>query len=301
MQYQHSGRFTLSGILLGLAVGTAGGSVLAYAYGAGLILIPEVHLAAFATIAFGGLVGAATGFGLVRGHVRNKQIALGVGAVTSVLALYLSWAVWISAVYLRFAGEKINWTKLAQHPTAVWELMQWINQSGTWTMDNGKAATKGWELWTIWGLEAALVIGLGMFFAFGMVRKHPFCETCGQWCRRTLRFFLAPVQDVHQLKLRLESNDLQSLAGLGPGPKIGDRITVDLESCNTCGHFHTLDVVQTLTQRRKYGRPQVTSQTIVHQMLLGPSEAQLLRELAEKSGQTQKPSNGKVQSAAAAK
>lgn len=301
MEYQHSERFTFGGVLLGFIAGVMGGAVVAYAYGAGLSLIPEVHLAAFATIAFGALVGVATGFGLVRGYVRNKQVTLGVAAVTSMLALYVSWAVWIAAIYQRTEGRQISWIKLSRHPYAVWQLMKWINQFGTWTFDNSKTATTGWQLWVVWGLEAALVIATAMFVAVAVVRQHPFCETCDQWCRRTVRFFLAPVQDFRPLKSRLESKDVQSLAAVGPGPKYGDHIIVDLESCETCQQFHTLTVTQVLTQRRKLGHPQVNSQKIVRQMLIGPSEAQTVRQLAEQIALAPKPSTAKARGNAAGK
>jgi hypothetical protein len=281
MYYQHSGRFTARGVSLGLVVGAGGGAVVAYAYGAGLMLIPELHLAVFATMAFGALVGAATGFGLVLGRVRNKKVALAAAGLTSLVALYLNWAVWIPAVLMRTSDRKISWMKLAQHPSAVWYLMKWINGFGTWTLHNGKTPTNGWQLWIVWGLEAATVIALGMVVAAALVQRRPFCETCGHWCRRTARFFLAPIQDVRPLQLRLEAKDLASLEALGAGPKHGNHIIVILESCETCGQFHTLNVVQVLT-RRNLGHSQVTTQKIVQHLLIGPAEAETIRQLSEK-------------------
>jgi heme exporter protein D len=299
MNYQLSGRYTIGGAALGLAAGAIGGSVVAYAYGAWVNLIPEVHLAAFASIAFGALVGVSTGFGLVWGRVRNKMVALATGAMSASLALYLSWAVWIQSVLARSEGQTVNWMKLAQHPGAMWYLMKLINQYGTWTLDNSKTATTGWELSIVWILEAASVIGLAMLVAPSIMQRHPFCETCGQWCRRTARFFLAPVADVRPVKLRLESNDMQSLEAPGPGPKIGDRIIVDLESCETCGLFHMLNVVQMLTHRRKFGHPQVTSQKIVSHLILGPGEAQTIRHLSEKMARIPKLAPEKARGATA--
>lgn len=282
MYYQHSGRFTLGGVVLGLAVGTAGAFVSAYAYSFGLIHIPEAHLAAFATMAFGALVGVAAGYGLIWGHVRNKAAACAVGAVSATLGLYVSWAMWIEAVLDREGGKEIAWMNLAQHPNGLWSMVKLVNRYGTWTFDNSKTPTTGWQLWIVWVIEAALVIAIGTAVTIFVQRLHPYCETCGQWCRRAARLFLAPVADVPQLKAQVEAKNLQFLEGLGLGSKTGDHVQVELESCNTCGQFHTLSVGQVIVRKKKFGQPHVTSQKLVRQMIVGVGEAQTIRQLAEK-------------------
>jgi hypothetical protein len=265
-----------------MTVGIAGAFVSAYAYSFGLLHIPEAHLAAFATMAFGALAGAAAGFGLVWGHVRNKTAALAVGAISSAVALYLSWAMWIEAVLERDADNGITWARLARHPRGVWYMMKLINRYGTWTFDNGKTPTTGWQLWVVWAIEAALVIGIGIAVTIFVQRLHPYCETCGQWCRRTARLYLAPVADVLQLKGQVEAKNLQALEGLGPGSKRGDHTHIELDSCSTCGQFHTLSVGQVTVRRKKFGQPQVASQKLVRQMIVGAEEAQRIRQLSEK-------------------
>jgi hypothetical protein len=298
MYYQHSGRFSIGGLVVGLVIGAAAGFLLAYAYGNGLILIPEAHLAAFATLAFGGFVGAATGYGLVWGQVRNTRLTVAVAAVTSTVALYLSWAIWIAAALKRGGGKPISWAKLTQHPAAIWSLMKWINHYGTWSLDNGSATT-GWSLWLIWALEAVLVVGLAVAAGVAILRQRPFCETCGRWCPQSVKLFLAPLPDVQPLKLQLETGDLRSLESLGPGQKAGDHLIVCLHGCDHCNQFHTLTVTQVSIRRRKFGNPNVSSKVIVRQLIVGPGEAQTLRQLSEKIAQAPKPSSEKARGAAA--
>lgn len=282
MYYQQSGRFSIGGVLVGLAAGLAGAFVSAYAYSFGLIHIPDAHLAAFATMAFGAAVGAGAGFGLVWGHVRNRNVALTAGAVSSALALYVSWAIWIEEVLERDGGTAINWTRLIQHPSDVWFMMKLINRYGTWTFDNGKTPTTGWQLWIVWVIEAVLAIGIGMAVTILVQRRHAYCETCGHWCRREARLFLSPAADVNQLKMQVEAKNLQALEALGLGSKNGDHVQVELESCGSCGQFHTLSVGQVTIRKKKFGHPQVASCKLVRQMIVGAEEAQTIRQLSEK-------------------
>ncbi len=185
MYYKHSGQFSLGGLVLGALAGGAAALLLPYAYAHGLIHIPEAHLAAFATIAFGGLIGAATAYGLILGKVRNQPVTLALSGIVSSLALYLSWAMWVVATVGRENTETIGWVELAQQPGTLWHAIVVINQYGTWTL-SGHSPTNGWELWAYWMLEAATVIGTAMFMAFALMNHRPFCEEAWGRDRRAL-------------------------------------------------------------------------------------------------------------------
>jgi len=298
MYYKHSGRFTIGGFALALLTGLGFGALLAYVYGHGLILIPEAHLAGAATLVFGLLVGVGTGLGLLWGKVRNKWVAVAVAAPVSFVALYLSWAVWIAAVLNPRRSHPISWLALANRPGAVWYLMKWVNRYGTWGLDQA-GPTKGWELWGIWGAEAAVVIGAAIALAVVVVLSKPFCEACGAWCRRSVDMLLSPTQDPAQLKQQLESKNMRVLEGHSRVSKTKDHLGVTLHSCSTCGQLHTLTVSQVTTQRRRFGHFRVRVTTIVKHLLVGPSEAQTLRSLSENLTRTAQLSPPRAKGAAA--
>jgi hypothetical protein len=300
MYYKHSGCFSLGGLVLGSIVGGVSGLALAYAYARGIILITEAHFAAFATLAFGGLIGLAAGWGMIWGKVRNTRATIAITAVTSALALYVSWAIWIAAVFERYAGKHIRWARLPQHPAAVWSMMTWINQYGTWGLSSGEA-TKGWELWLIWAAEAVVVIAAAIGAGFAVLQHRPFCETCSRWCHRGARFLLAPPPDVRQLKLQLESNDLRPLEALGTGSKGGDHLIASLYSCAQCNQFHTLSLTNVTIRRNKLGQARINSKTIVQQLLVGPGQAETVRQLSEQLAQAAKLNPPKANAAAAGK
>jgi len=301
MYYKHSGRFSLGGLVIAGFVGCVAAVILAYAYGRGIIYIPEVKLAAFAAIAFGCLVGVATGYGLVWGKIRNDRVGSLFSAGVSALALYLSWTVWVASTLESQHVQNLSWIALAERPGALWNVVCMINQYGTWGMSSGSTTT-GWALWIIWFLEAVCVIGGGAFVGLAVLRAHVFCESCGNWCKRGAKLMLAPPSpDVAQLKLQLEANDLHSLESLGPGTKGTDHLDVALDSCPQCRQFHTMTVVHTMIQRSKAGKPTVTNHTIVKHLLIGPGHAEILRQLSEKVSPAAKIAPSKVNMAAAGK
>jgi len=299
MYYKHSGRFNLAGLVIAALVGGAASLVLAFAYGHGVIYIPEVRLAALATLAFGALVGLATGQGLVWGKVRNDSVGMAVSGAISALALYLSWAMWVSAILETQHVTDVSWTQLAQHPGALWHLMCLINQYGTWAISSG-SATNGWALWLIWFFEAALVIGAGVFAGIGILGHHPFCESCGCWCSRGAKFVLAAPQNVPQLKLQLEANDFRSLESLGSGNKATDHLVVALDSCERCRQFHTMSLTHTTIRKSKTGKPTISNTMIVQHLLVGAGQADVVRHLSDTLGQATE-TVPKVNAAAAGK
>ena len=300
MYYKHSGRFSLWGLIVAAVTGSAGALVLAYLYAHGLILIPEVKLAAISTLAFGGLIGVAAGYGAIWGKVRNAPVTLAVTGAISALGLYLSWAVWVPAVLESQHVKNLTWTRLAQHPRAMWELICLINQYGTWGMSSDSATTGG-ALWGIWILEAVSVIGMALFASYAVLNHRPFCESCERWCTRGAKMVLAAPADMAQLKLQLEANDLRALENLGAGNKAIDHLVAVLDTCEQCRQFQTMSLTHVTIQRSKTGRANINHKTIVKHLLIGPGQAETLRQLSQKVAQTAKIDLPKSNAAAAGK
>jgi len=301
MYYKNSGRFSLGGLLIGAALRTAASVVLAWAYARGIILIPEARAAIAATIFFGALIGVATAYGLIWGKVRNEAVYLTVTGIVSTIALYFSWAIWVDAtLHQQKIPGNYTWTSLAQRPGALWDLVCLINKYGTWGLEKG-SATNGLGLWLIWGLEAAIVIGIAMALSIGVLHRHAFCEACNLWCKRGARIVLAPPQSVAQLKLQLEANDMKGLEGLAPGNKSANHLKIDLDSCPQCCQFHTMSLTYTGIQRSKWGKQTMDSKTLMQHLVVGPGHADILKQLSEKVKQAAKIAPPKANAAGAGK
>jgi hypothetical protein len=282
MYYKHSGRFSLGGLITAAFVGVGAALVAGWAYGRGIPYIPEVKLAALATVAFGCLVGAAAGYGLVWGKVRNEPLSIGFAGAVSVLALYLSWAVWVAATLDSQHVQRVSWVDLAAQPVALWNVICMINQYGTWGL-SGESATNGLLLWIIWVLEAVTVIGCGVFVGKGVLNQHPFCETCEAWCGRGVKAFRAAPPDAAQLKLQLEANDFRALETLGPANKAAEHLIVEMDACEHCRQFHTVTITRVTVQRTKKGKVTFHHRTLLRQLLIGAGHAEVIRGISDKA------------------
>jgi hypothetical protein len=280
LYYKHSGRFTTFGVLAGLFAGIAASLPLAWLYSYGIIQMPFIKLRALSTIVFGLAVGAAAGFGLVWGKVRNNWITALTGFLTSASALYLSWVFWILqlSVVGKYAVKDFD---LLFQPMTVWEIMQRVRDIGTWG-SSGSESTHGTELTVIWSIEALTVLGIGTAAAIGILRKRPFCENCDCWCNRSKKLVFFPSVFGQDLKQRLESKDLSFVGKLVPSSEKFAHIRFDLFSCSTCNMLNTISVTQVLVQpaKSKWNKAKVERKELLTFLMLGPEEAALLRRVA---------------------
>jgi hypothetical protein len=182
----------------------------------------------------------------------------------------------------------------------MWELICLINQYGTWAM-SGDSATKGSVLWGIWILEGGSIIGMALLAAYAVLNHRPFCETCERWCTRGAKIVLAAPADMAQLKLQLEANDLRALENLGAGNKATNHLVAVLDSCEQCRQFQTMSLTHVTIQRSKTGKATINHKNIVKHLLIGPGQAETLRQLSQKVAQTAKIDPPKVDAAAAGK
>src|SRR3982750_2429030 len=98
LYYKPSGRFTLSGVALGLAGGFINGLILASVYAYLISYIPFIYPNFFLTIGYGLLLGFIVGSVMRWGKVRNRWVGAIVVLVVAAVSLYFSWAVWLSVL-----------------------------------------------------------------------------------------------------------------------------------------------------------------------------------------------------------
>ena len=300
MYYKHSGHFSVIGLLVGAAIGSAAALLLGFFYAHGLVLISDERMALLATVAFGGLLGVAAGYGFVWGKVRNQPVAAAVTCTISAFALYVSWAVWVSLTLESQNIGTISWMKLVERPGMLWGLICAINQDGTWSLGSDPV-TKGTALWAVWLVEAAIVIGCSLGIQIAILGLHAFCEGCERWCSRGAKIVLALPQSLTQLKLELEANDLRSLESLGPASPGGDHLLAELDSCPQCRQLDTLSLTLTTIRKNRLGQANIRKKKVVEHLLIAPASAQVLRLLSERAAMAAKITKAKAKSAAAGK
>lgn len=170
--YQHSGKAPLGGILLTLVAGAIAGAILGIVYGYLIFWIPFIYINVFVTLGFGIALGAITGAMAAKGKIRNSGAVMVVALIVALFAYYVHWVVWV---------ERIIEVRIID-PAILWTLLSEVARQGAWSIF-GWTPT-GFAMWAIWGIEAAMILGLGSIGAAAVI-DVPFCEDSNQWAEES--------------------------------------------------------------------------------------------------------------------
>ena len=252
---------------------------LAWPYAYVVLYLPLIYINFIITAFFAGLVGAISVHLLKKRQVRNTAVAMAVAFLVTVFAFYCGWTVWLYA-FARRAGADVRILPLLLNPVAVWEIVILVNRNGAWSLRG--SVPKGAFLWTIWGLDAALVFGVSLFMAWTTMGSEPYCENCGQWCEGKDGVAKVKGGGSAELKQRLEAGDFGYLEGLGGPPADAmEWHLLDLHTCERCRMTSTL-TARAVTRKMKQGKPDDSIQTLVNKLSIGSGDADTVRRLGEK-------------------
>ncbi len=248
--YQDSEYFTVTGVILSFLLSGLMILALAFGYSYSLLSLPFVQVNFVLTLLYGALAGLAIGLALRWCRVHHLGMVLLVGFVAGFGAVYSSWVVWFYGHLGMFETTGLSGLlDLASAPGRLWHLLRGINETGSWDVWGYKPT--GGALWLVWGLEAVLITGLSIFFAFSVACwGDVFCQACGTLCKQEFAAKLR-ICDLEELKQRLEAKDFAFLKGLGAPPSGAIKwLQLDLCQCKKCGNTNTLSTyVTTMTLR----------------------------------------------------
>lgn len=279
LYYRHSGRFTAGGLLLGLVGGSVASIVLAIPYAYITLWVPLIYINGLTVLAYGAAVGWITGYLLQRGKVRSVPLALTVGFLVALAALYGAWVFWFSAL-----GQKSGRVGFLQafyavlRPRIFLEVMEAIYLEGTWKLNRSSGSVKGVMLGIVWLIEAGAILSTALYFVRQFVNKLPFCEHCDRWGISKPLVKVALI-DPDELRQRMEAHDFAFLQTLGPGaPR--SWCEVSLEGCPDCDTTQTLCLNSTSITLNSKGEEKRTTERVVHRLRLTPEQVVEVAALA---------------------
>ncbi|MBT9588984.1 hypothetical protein IV102_36960 [bacterium] len=272
--YQHSGKCPLSGLLLCLLTGSLASALLGAIYAYAILYIPMDGLISFIlTGTFGLLSGIAIGKLMRRSHIRSLRAGRLCLLFCQSAGYYVSWAVWVFAVYAR-AGLNVSLIGILI-PPVLWHAILQVNETGVWS-PGGKplGGPLGGQLWIFWVAEAAFIF---YFSWLGLAKLNgTFCERCGVWCNEHDAVATLHPMQPDELRTVLEQRDYERLELATES--IYERIQLDLQQCPQC--LDTCTVTGKLIQvTLKNGYLHKLIKSSVKQLLISRDEATALRHL----------------------
>lgn len=281
LYYEHSGKFTVGGLLVGLLGGMAISFPLAFIYAYITLYNPFIYINFIGTALLGVFVGGITGALMTWRKVRNGTLAVVVGILVGAVAYYFAWAIWLYAFLRRNQVEDIPLWAMVILPPLVWEVILKVNEVGAWTLRSFKPT--GVVLWGFWGAESLTVLGASIYGAFGMMIREPFCENCGVWCHGSENLVRVAGSEKEEMKRRLEGKGFGYVEKLGPvAPDALAWFQLDLHHRPTCSMTHTL-TVKTVTVKLEGGKRSEDIKGLVDKLLLTSGDVETIRRLGQKS------------------
>jgi hypothetical protein len=232
-------RLVLAAVMAALAV-----AALAAGEGYATLYVPYVGKVSL-LLAFG--FGMAAGFTLNAalriGKVRSRTLSVAFALAGTVLAFYLSWAVWTYLFLRRGSAHDASLVALVLDPAQLWHAIVRINAHGAWSVR--QVTPTGRLLWALWLAEAVVFCGTTFFAALGDGWSEAFCDRCRVWCKTQIDVARLAVHPHDQVRRELEAKDLAAIEQRGASAAGAQKyLRVDLESCPRCGESHFLTVAE---------------------------------------------------------
>lgn len=258
--YKPSGRFSPVGLATALGIGLVATFVASWIYGYTMAWIPLVYLNVLLVGGYGFAVGSILALGISMGKIRNVLVAVLLGLVVGLFALYCGWVTWI---YAMSSQELLVWDPLALGAGIVA-----LGQEGVWTIKGSKPT--GWFLYSFWIIEALIVLGLAVWMSYE-ASDTPFCEDCEEWMESEVVLgVFKPLGNPSELKRDLELEKLDAaVSSLEPDPDPGERFTVvQAQSCAACNKGHLLTILDRSITYDKEGNAQSNDTKVVHRLIV---------------------------------
>ncbi len=266
--YQPSGKFSPLGLATALGLSLIGVLIGSWVYGYAAAWIPIIYLNVLLVFAYGFGAGFLVSTGIRIGKIRNVMVALGLGLVAGLVAIYGGWVTWI---YAMSSQELFIW-----HPQDLWTGIVLLGQEGVWTIKGSKPT--GWLLYSFWIAEALIVLGFSLTTSYNAVADSPYCEDCQQWVDQTdVVGVFEPLADPQKFKRGLEEGRLESEQLLGKTSGEPRFAVLQLESCSHCEKCRLLTVMDRTLSYDKEGREQVSDEKWVQRLLISSKLADEVR------------------------
>jgi len=220
-----------------------------------------ITVLALGAFAFGN--GAIAGVVLGGGRSRNDKVNLLMSAVSSVIALYTLWTMFLF-FFLRRVDQDPDLIAMFLSPGTLWDLMGAIGEQGWFTVKG--STPSGVLLWLFWIAEAICFFGVFVFSAFG-VGSVVWCEACQVEMKNDVVVDVVAGSGLAEAARRGAASDVERMEPLNqPGLMPTERLSAHV--CPKC--TYTIATVYDVTRStNEKGELQLRTNTTLEKHVVG--------------------------------
>ncbi len=258
--YKHSGAFSPLAPVIVLGSGIIGAIILSFIYSYATYYIPFVYLNILLTIGLGLGLGAIVGIAGMHSKVRNNALMALFGIIIGLVAEYGQWVFWILAE----SKQKL----FLLNPADLFVIIQYLAVDGVWSIRS--FTPTGNILYSIWFVEAAIIIVTTTLMSVFFLNTSPFCEKCNEWAdKKETLFPLGFPINSEKLKTELEKGNFSALTLLGTAkPSSAQFTTVELQYCPHCNDLYLISVTSSTMTVNSKGEQKEDKNEIVQNLII---------------------------------
>ena len=225
-----------------IIMGLIAAFVLGGLYGLAVSYNPFIYINFLMTCCTGLVTGALVAT-VAKKSKTTSRISISLMALLSgLLAAYVE-----NAVYVHIEVKTvypISVYELLTHPHVLLGFMQLIAEQGAWSF-KGTTPT-GWELYSIWLIEAAVIMASSVYAAARSIMRSAFCAIDNQWMDKVTTISdLELLQKVNlsELQKQVLNGNISNLLELNPHPSgTLERTVIEIIECSICHSQKLLNV-----------------------------------------------------------
>jgi hypothetical protein len=284
LYYKHSGGVGPFALVMVPLLSALAALIFSIPYAYGVYYIPLIYIKFFLTLGFGFALGITVGWLGKLFKVRNMFFMSFIGLLAGAVGAYGMWVAWFFAVIQYETGV----LGLILSPMALLEIMRGLAVEGVWSI-KGSTPT-GWALYSVWIVEAGMVILMSAAVAASYLNDRFFCERCERWMSPSEVFSnLEPLagERWHAIVSDLERGEMGSLLAVQSVPMSAAlRTEVALYRCPGCDNNHLLSAKLIQMTLDAQGKTSKTEHALAHGLILKREHHEALKGLALVQSQT---------------
>ena len=250
--YSPSGKFELIGIFYMILFGLFTSIVLGLGYSYLIYYIPFVYINFFITIGLGSFVGISVWYGCKFGKSRNVNLTLIISFFSGLIALYVSYITWVYIIT----------NSIIYSPKGLYLFAKIVSYTGAYSIF-GYTPT-GFVAWTIWFIEALLIVVIPLFVVHTNLINTIFCEKCKKWAtKKEIVSNLEFINDPSMLNEIINKSNFSHLLTLKT-TKLPVFTQIELISCESCDKSRYINVNAVAMVKNKDGKLEEKSKELVN-------------------------------------
>lgn len=249
--YVHSGKIAPQ-LVLGVPILFIISTALAFAYAYSIVYVPYIYVKFLLTLGFAFGVGFSTAIVLQFFKTRNTIFALCFGLVSGLFALYAAWVTFEYVFLDEMYKEHIELTRLA-NPRVAWQALRYIAETSQYSIAG--MTISGLGLWSLWAVEACIILGACGYLAHSFIKDSVFCEACKGWTDDHKNKLTFEYLSESELKQKLTAQDLSFLDDILKIKRTAESFyRIDCAVCCTCENLYTLSLLRVTRTYDKEGK-----------------------------------------------